>query len=83
VWYYCKCNGVEHEVNVENDYDNDDSKIVIIIIVIIIIILKPQTIGIQTFPSQCIKREMLQYCAIKQYREREREREKLQQIGQI
>jgi hypothetical protein len=35
--------------------------------------LKPHTIGIQTFPSQFIKREMLQYCAIKQYRQRERE----------
>ena len=79
MWYYCKCDGEEHEVNVENGYDNDDSKFgIIIIIIIIIIILKPQKIGTQTFPSQCVKWEMSQYCGIKQYTQTE----KLQQIDQ-
>jgi len=38
VCYYCKCDGEEHEVNVENKYDNDDSKFAIIRVIIIVII---------------------------------------------
>ena len=42
-------------------------------------ICKLQTNGTHTCPSQCVKREMLQCCGIKQYIQTE----KLQQIGQI
>jgi hypothetical protein len=55
------------------------SAIMIIIIIIIIIIIKLQTSGINTCPSQCMKREMSQCCGIKQYTQTD----KLQQIGQI
>src|SRR5215510_4766640 len=35
--------------------------------------LKLQTNGTHTYPSQCMKREMSQFCGIKQYRQTDRE----------